>query len=99
MKKLEKVVKKLRKVDGETMQNILKEVGAEEQMLNQLVMSMPINDVEHIFKERMELEAKIVLYQKFENLKERVEFWGLSQIGDEVGEAFKEFEEEINKLR
>ena len=39
-------------VDGETMQYILKKVGMEEQMLRQLVMSLPMSEVKEIFEER-----------------------------------------------
>jgi hypothetical protein len=43
-------------VDGETMQYILEKVGMEDQMLKQLVMSQPIEEVRYIFEEREELE-------------------------------------------
>ena len=43
-------------VDGETMQYILKEVGMDDQMLRQLVMSQPIEEVRYMFEEREELE-------------------------------------------
>ena len=42
-------------VDGETMQHILKQVGMDEQMLRQLMMSMPMNQVEDLIEERKEL--------------------------------------------
>jgi hypothetical protein len=42
-------------VDGETMQHILKQVGMDEQMLRQLMMSMPMNQVEDLMEERKEL--------------------------------------------
>lgn len=38
--------------DGETMQYILKSVGMEEQMLRQLMLTQPINDVEYVWEER-----------------------------------------------
>jgi len=44
------------KVDGETMQYILEKVGMEDQMLRQLVMSQPIEEVRYMFEEREELE-------------------------------------------
>jgi hypothetical protein len=43
-------------IDGETMQYILKELGMEDQMLKQLVMSQPIEEVRYMFEEREELE-------------------------------------------
>ena len=42
-------------VDGETMQHILKQVGMDEQMLRQLMMTMPMNQVEDLMEERKEL--------------------------------------------
>jgi hypothetical protein len=42
-------------VDGETMQYILKEVGMEWQMLRQLMLSMPIEQVEYLMEERKDL--------------------------------------------
>ena len=46
-------------VDGETMQYILENVGMEDQMLRQLMMSQPIDEVRYIFEEREELEDNI----------------------------------------
>jgi hypothetical protein len=43
-------------VDGETMQYILKELGMEDQMLRQLIMSQPIDEVKYWFDEREEFE-------------------------------------------
>ena len=43
-------------VDGETMQYILEKVGMDDQMLRQLVMSQPIEEVRYMFEEREELE-------------------------------------------
>jgi hypothetical protein len=43
-------------VDGETMQYILEKVGMQDQMLKQLVMSQPIEEVRYMFEEREELE-------------------------------------------
>ena len=42
-------------VDGETMQYILKETGMEWQMLRQLMLTMPIEQVEYLIEERKEL--------------------------------------------
>jgi hypothetical protein len=43
-------------VDGETMQYILERVGMHDQMLRQLVMSQPIEEVRYMIEEREELE-------------------------------------------
>ena len=41
--------------DGETMQFILRKVGMEYQMLRQLIMTMPLEQVEYLLKERKQL--------------------------------------------
>lgn len=41
--------------DGETMEFILKKVGMEYQMLRQLMMTMPLEQVEYLLKERKQL--------------------------------------------
>jgi hypothetical protein len=46
---------KLMEVDGETMQHILKETGMEWQMLRQLMLSMPIEQVKYLMEEREDL--------------------------------------------
>jgi hypothetical protein len=46
-------------VDGETMQYILNKVGMEDQMLKQLVMSQPIEDVRYMIEEREEFEEEL----------------------------------------
>jgi len=53
----EEIVAMLRhmNVDGETMQYIIKSVGMEEQMLRQLMMTQPINDVEYNWEVRRNL--------------------------------------------
>jgi hypothetical protein len=42
-------------VDGETMQHILQKVGMEWQMLRQLMLTMPIEQVEYLMEEREDL--------------------------------------------
>jgi hypothetical protein len=42
-------------VDGETMQYILSEVGMEWQMLRQLIMTLPLEQVEYLIEERKDL--------------------------------------------
>jgi hypothetical protein len=46
-------------VDGETMQYVLKEVGMEDQMLRQLIMSQPIEEVRYMIEEREEFEEEL----------------------------------------
>jgi len=53
----DQVIKLLEDVDGETMQYILKEVGMEWQMLRQLMLTMPIEQVEYLMEERKDLNA------------------------------------------
>jgi len=43
------------KVDGETMQYVLSEVGMEWQMLRQLIMTLPLEQVEYLVEERKDL--------------------------------------------
>jgi hypothetical protein len=45
----------LMEVDGETMQYILEEVGMDWQMLRQLMLSMPIEQVKYLMEEREDL--------------------------------------------
>ena len=42
--------------DGETMEFILRKVGMEYQMLRQLMMTMPLEQVEYLLKERKQLD-------------------------------------------
>jgi hypothetical protein len=58
--KVERVISDLSHigVDGETMQYILERVGMEDQMLRQLIMSQPIEEVEYMYEERR-------LFEKF----------------------------------
>ncbi len=48
-------VEMLQNVDGETMELILKEIGMEWQMLRQLMLSAPIEQVEYLMEEKKEL--------------------------------------------
>jgi hypothetical protein len=45
-------------IDGETMENIIREVGMEDQMLRQLIMTMPIDQIEYLVAERKELDGQ-----------------------------------------
>jgi hypothetical protein len=46
-------------VDGETMQYIIEKVGMTDQMLKQLVMSQPIEEVRYLIEEREEIEEEL----------------------------------------
>jgi hypothetical protein len=51
------IIQELKKieVDGETMQYILEKTGMEWQMLRQLIMTLPIEQVEYLIEERKDL--------------------------------------------
>jgi len=51
-------IEMLQGVDGETMGYILKEIGMEEQMLRQLMLSAPMEQVEYLMEEKKELGTK-----------------------------------------
>lgn len=44
--------------DGETMEFILRKVGMEYQMLRQLMMTMPLEQVEYLLEERKDFDIK-----------------------------------------
>ena len=50
-------VEMLQNVDGETMELILKELGMEWQMLRQLMLSAPMEQVEYLMEEKKDLGA------------------------------------------
>lgn len=51
-------IEMLQGVDGETMQYILREIGMEWQMLRQLILSAPMEQVEYLIEEKKELGTK-----------------------------------------
>lgn len=51
-------IEMLQGVDGETMGYILREIGMEEQMLRQLMLSAPMEQVEYLMEEKKELGTK-----------------------------------------
>lgn len=55
--KTQSVIAQLRsmEVDGETMQYILKQVGMEWQMLRQLMLTTPMEQVEYLIEEKKDL--------------------------------------------
>ena len=48
-------------IDGETTQQFLGSIGMEDQMLRQLIMSQPIDEVKHLIEEREDLEKVRIL--------------------------------------
>ena len=48
-------------IDGETTQQLLESIGMEDQMLRQLIMSQPINEVKYLIEEREDLEKVRIL--------------------------------------
>lgn len=56
--KTQSIIQQLKamEVDGETMQYILQQVGMEWQMLRQLMLTMPIEQVEYLIEERKDLK-------------------------------------------
>ena len=54
---VKKVIEQLKSIniDGETMQYIIKSVGMEDQMLRQLMLTQPFDDVEYVWEERRNL--------------------------------------------
>ncbi len=48
-------IEMLQGVDGETMQYILREIGMEWQMLRQLMLSAPMEQVEYLLEEKKDL--------------------------------------------
>ena len=51
-------IEMLQGVDGETMQYVLREIGMEWQMLRQLILSAPMEQVEYLMEEKKELDTK-----------------------------------------
>lgn len=57
-KKIRSVIQELKSIelDGETMHYILRETGMEWQMLRQLMLTMPLEQVEYLLEERKDLD-------------------------------------------
>jgi hypothetical protein len=51
----EAIIEMLQGVDGETMEHILREIGMEWQMLRQLILSAPMEQVEYLMEEKKDL--------------------------------------------
>jgi ATP-dependent helicase YprA (DUF1998 family) len=69
--KIEDIIKELKflEVDGETTQHILSKTGMEDQMLRQLVMSQPIDEIKHLIEEREDLEKVRILKENKKVMK------------------------------
>lgn len=52
----QEIINALKEVDGETMENIIREVGMEDQMLRQLIMKAPMTQVQELVYEKTLLE-------------------------------------------
>ena len=52
----QEIINTLKEVDGETMENIIREVGMEDQMLRQLIMKAPMLQVQELVYEKTLLE-------------------------------------------
>lgn len=54
---MESIIRHLEGVDGETMQYVLRRVGMESQMLRQLIMTSPMEEIEDLLAERRDVDA------------------------------------------
>ena len=69
-------------VDGETMQYILKQIGMEDQMLRQLIMTQPLYMVYDLHNERLNLEMEF----DSKDIKYEDEEGGMRHCGDDYYE-------------
>jgi hypothetical protein len=53
------IIQTLKEVDGETVQYILQKIGMDSQMLRQLIMTMPLEDIQNEISERVDLEISL----------------------------------------
>ena len=53
------IIRTLKEVDGETVQYILQKIGMDSQMLRQLIMTMPLEDIQNEMSERIDLEISL----------------------------------------
>ena len=53
------IIQTLKEVDGETVQYILQKIGMDSQMLRQLIMTMPLEDIQNEISERIDLEISL----------------------------------------
>ena len=53
------IIQILKEVDGETVQYILQKIGMDSQMLRQLIMTMPLEDIQNEILDRVDLEISL----------------------------------------
>jgi|APGre2960657373_1045057.scaffolds.fasta_scaffold712971_1 hypothetical protein len=53
------IIQTLKEVDGETVQYILQKIGMDSQMLRQLIMTMPLEDIRNEVLDRIDLEISL----------------------------------------
>jgi hypothetical protein len=58
------IIQILKEVDGETVQYILQKIGMDSQMLRQLIMTMPLEDIQNEISERIDLEKSLNISAK-----------------------------------
>ena len=58
------IIQILKEVDGETVQYILQKIGMDSQMLRQLIMSMPLEDIQNEMSERIDMEKSLNISAK-----------------------------------
>jgi hypothetical protein len=73
-------------IDGETTQQLLESIGMEDQMLRQLIMSQPIDEIKYLIEEREDLEKVRILD---EIKKEKVMKFDFEKGKQELIEYFK----------
>ena len=67
--KINEIAAMLKHADGEDVQEILIKSGWNEQMLRQLMMCEPINDVNHIYQERSQSTKKYNINESCQDYK------------------------------
>ena len=58
------IIRTLKEVDGETVQYILQKSNMDSQMLRQLIMSMPLEDIQNEMSERIDMEKSLNISAK-----------------------------------
>ena len=54
---MENIIRHLEGVDGETMEYVLRRIGMDTQMLRQLIMTSPMEEIEDLLAERRDVDA------------------------------------------
>lgn len=85
-------------IDGETMEQIIREAGMEEQMLRQLVMTMPLELTQRLMTEKMSLSDIVILERGDDlNLRMRADRDTLivEVAGDNYNRLMREYNDEL----